>query len=71
VTANPNDAATEGWYVRSWQDPRITHVLYRGRWVFLTEDGKVEYESDRGELASGDGELRGAEAEVPPQDETR
>jgi|SRR6516164_2209433 len=71
VEGNPNDAEWEGFHVRPWRDPAAAAVKYRGRWVFLTEDGKVEYESGRGELAPGDGELRRAAAEMPPQDETR
>ena len=71
VEHNPNDAEWEGFHVRPWQDPAAIAVKYRGLWAFLAEDGKVEYESGRGELAPGDGELRRAAAEMPPQDETR
>ena len=35
-------AESEGWIVRSHQDPATTPILYRGRWSLLTDLGAVE-----------------------------
>lgn len=39
IHANPNDANTDGWYLRSWQDPLTEPVHMRRGLTWLTEIG--------------------------------
>ncbi|WP_280475457.1 HNH endonuclease [Nocardia asiatica] len=39
---NPNAAEPEGLHLRPWITPADSRFLYRGRWVLLTDDGRVE-----------------------------
>lgn len=32
-------AETNGWSVESGVDPNLTQLLYRGQWMYLTDDG--------------------------------
>lgn len=39
--AQPKEAYAAGWILREGQIPTAERVLYRGVWVFLTDDGSV------------------------------
>lgn len=54
VEHNPNDGEWEGFHVRPWQDPAEIPVKYQYEWATLTEDGKVEFHPERGDLPRGD-----------------
>jgi hypothetical protein len=41
ITLNPHSARAKGWGLWSTEDPTAERVLYRGRWVLLTDDGSV------------------------------
>jgi hypothetical protein len=39
---NRTESRVMGWLVLQGHDPAMTPLLYRGKWVFLTDDGGVE-----------------------------
>lgn len=44
VEHHADDAAAQGWHVRSWDEPAKIPVLWRGdQWVYLLMDGSVEH----------------------------
>ena len=42
ITEHPAQAAQNGWTVRSHEDPSVTTVLRRGKWVLLDDFGGFE-----------------------------
>lgn len=41
ITEHPEQAAANGWTVKSYHDPAATTLLRRGKWVQLHDDGSV------------------------------
>ena len=41
ITEHPEQAAANGWTVKSFHDPAATTLLRRGKWVQLHDDGSV------------------------------
>lgn len=41
ITEHPDQAAANGWTVRSYHDPAVTTCLRRGKWVLLDNEGGV------------------------------
>lgn len=52
VTEHPEQAAMNGWALRSWEDPLTKPVYYRGRWVVLDSEGGLTPALDFGQEAA-------------------